>query len=70
MRLKYEICRLANTDSLRTKTAAVTAMRQMAVDESVRGLLIQQGALKICIEIANDDKIEVTRGCMCTCTRF
>jgi hypothetical protein len=45
---------LAN-GSARTKETAARALRQICVDESSRGLMIQQGGLKACCDATNDE---------------
>lgn len=45
--------------SAQTKEAAARALRQMAVEVSVRGSLIQQGALKACCTAACDEDNKV-----------
>jgi len=45
------LLRLLTFGSAQTQDAAARALRQMCVEESVRGLFIQQGALKACCDI-------------------
>jgi len=45
------LLRLLTYGSTQTQDAAARALRQMCVEESVRGLFIQQGALKACCDI-------------------
>jgi hypothetical protein len=47
--------RMANFTSEQTSCTAVRTLRQICVDESSRGLFIQQGGLKTCVEIANSE---------------
>ena len=42
-----------------TKEAAARALRQIAVEQSVRGLIVQQGALKACCSAAVDEENKV-----------
>lgn len=46
---------LLNNGSTKTKEMAAKAFRQICVDDSSRGLMIQQGGLKACCEATNDD---------------
>jgi hypothetical protein len=46
-------------DSKQTKEAACRTLRQMCVEESIRGLVVQQGGLKACVSIATDEECEV-----------
>jgi hypothetical protein len=50
--------------SAQTKEAAARALRQIAVESSVRGLIVQQGALKACCTAASEEDNKV---CMCMC---
>jgi hypothetical protein len=45
--------------SAQTKEAAAKALRQIAVEGSVRGQIIQQGALKACCAAACDEDNKV-----------
>jgi hypothetical protein len=56
------VFRLLGHSSPQTKLTAATALRQMCVEPSVRGVYIQNGGLKACIEVANEENNEV-RGC-------
>lgn len=49
---------LLNHQSAKVKEAAARALRQMCVVESIRGQVIQEGALKHCCEVAVDDTLE------------
>lgn len=51
--------RLMSHDSKQTKEAACRALRQICVEESIRGLVVQQGGLKACVTIATDEDCEV-----------
>ena len=48
-----------NSGSSQTKEAAARALRQICVEPSVRGALIQQGALKACCTAASDEDNKV-----------
>jgi hypothetical protein len=47
-------------DSKQTKEAACRTLRQICVEESIRGLVVQQGGLKACVAIATDEDCEVS----------
>jgi hypothetical protein len=49
------LCRFLAKGSDQTVEAAARALRQICVEESVRGLIIQQGGLKACCQVAMDD---------------
>lgn len=51
--------RLMSHDSKQTKEYACRALRQMCVEESIRGQVVQQGGLKACIAVVNDEEVEV-----------
>lgn len=53
------IIRLMAHESKQTKEFACRALRQMCVEESIRGQVVQQGGLKACIAIAADEECEV-----------
>ena len=59
------IIRLMAHESKQTKEFACRALRQMCVEESIRGQVVQQGGLKACIAIAADEECEV--GTMRSC---
>eukprot|EP01041_Mallomonas_annulata_P007218 gene7218-14717_t len=44
--------------SKKTKSEAVRALRQICVEQSVRGMMVQQGGLKACCTLADDDTCE------------
>ena len=46
-------------DSKQTKECACRAIRQICVEDSIRGLIVQQGGLKACMTIATDEECEV-----------
>ena len=46
---------LLNNGSAKTKETAARAFRQICVEESSRGFMVQQGGLKACCEAANDE---------------
>jgi hypothetical protein len=46
-------------DSKQTKEYACRALRQMCVEEGIRGQVVQQGGLKACIAVVNDEDVEV-----------
>lgn len=48
--------------SAQTKEAAARALRQIAVEVSVRGQMVQQGALKACCAAAGDENNKVRCG--------
>jgi hypothetical protein len=49
------LVRLVKGASDKTKSTCMEALCQMAVVESVRGLMLQQGAMKTCIDVAMDE---------------
>jgi hypothetical protein len=53
------LARLMSHDSKQTKEAACRALRQICVEEGIRGLVVQQGGLKACVTIATDEDCEV-----------
>lgn len=49
------IYRLAEFHSEQTSLAASRTLRQVCVDEQSRGLFIQQGCLKFCLDVASNE---------------
>lgn len=49
------VANLLTNGSSKTKETAARTLRQICVDESSRGLMIQQGGLKACCDVANDE---------------
>jgi hypothetical protein len=52
------LVRLLSQDSKQTKEYAARALRQICVEESVRGQMGQQGGLKACTQVATDEECE------------
>jgi hypothetical protein len=50
---------LSHTSS-QTLLAAATALRQMCVEPSVRGLFVQLGGIKACHDVAVNDNCDVS----------
>ncbi len=51
--------------SKQTKETAARALRQICVVESVRGIVVQQGGLKVCCEMAANEEVEVRYTIVC-----
>jgi len=51
------LCRFVSKGSPQTIEAATRALRQVCVEESVRGVVIQQGGLKACCQVAMNESV-------------
>ncbi len=50
--------RYLTSGSNQTKEAAARTLRQICVDESSRGLMLQQGGFKACCNVAIDEEVQ------------
>jgi len=54
------LCRFVSKGSPQTIEAAAKALKQVCVEESVRGIVIQQGGLKACCQVAMNESVART----------
>lgn len=57
--LRMSPCRLLAEGSPQTKDAAARSLSQMMVEESIRGIAIQQGLIKACCAVVMDADTQV-----------